>query len=219
MLRHFDALVKYGFEPAKIQRMARLLPGLLCYRSRRSLRVLENFVKMGFTKTQVIKMASSTPGILCFKPERILTTLKPLEVIGIDLPVAMRMAARAPGIMCLKAARIAASIQNIIECAGGVETAKKLLISNPAMLSLRLDSLSERFRVAKAVGFDPLRKPNSLYVSPKLVRGRYTLLASRGFDTGPNQLYHRTNQHFEKTYGLTRTEIIALDPGNENFHP
>lgn len=167
----------------------------------------------GFSLDEISAMVQLLPGILSYTNETVESSLVYFESYGFTKTAVIKMAKRHPAIVGCSAERIKRNLAVLESYTFSKVDSMKLVESFPMVTAYKERRVKESLDFFEAIDFDIRTRPLLFMWAPAVLRGRVVYLLSNDIDLLPALFFD--NARFTMRFGLTREDVLKLDPGAE----
>ena len=169
-------------------------------------------LKMGYTKEEVIKMTKTLPAIYGYSIENMKQKIEDIISLGYTKEEVIKMTKILPAIYGLSIESMKQKIEDIISLGYTKEEVIKMTKSLPQIYGLSIESMKQKIDFYDSIDMHELAVIDSkqLMQSVNLSYARYSFYKDRGIDIDMNN-YGKLfvgQKNFEKTYGITKKELL-----------
>ena len=169
-------------------------------------------LKMGYTKEEVIKMTKSSPQIYSYSIENMKQKIEDIISLGYTKEEVIKMTKILPAIYGLSIESMKQKIEDIISLGYTKEEVIKMTKILPAIYGFSIENMKQKIDFYDSIDMHELAviNPKQLMQSVNLSYARYSFYKDRGIDIDMNN-YGKLfvgQKNFEKTYGITKKELL-----------
>ena len=170
------------------------------------------FLELGYTKEEVIKMTKVLPNIYGLSIENIKRKINDMVSLGYTKEEVIKMTKTLPNIYGYSIENIKQKINDMVSLGYTKEEVIKMTKTLPTIYGLSIENIKQKLDFYDSINMRELTVVNSklLMQSVALSYARYKFYLSMGIEINMKS-YRRlfiNNKLFEKTYGITRQEIL-----------
>ena len=209
---NFAFLLKMGYTKEEVIKMTKSLPQIYSYSIENMKQKIEDMITLGYTKEEVIKMTKNSPSIYSYSIETIKQKIEDMITLGYTKEEVVKMTKGIPIIYSLSIENMRQKIEDIISLGYTKEEVIKMTKSLPSIYSLSIESIKQKIDFYDSIDMHELAviNPKQLMQSVNLSYARYSFYKDRGIDIDMNN-YRKLfvgQKKFEKTYGITKKELL-----------
>ena len=209
---NFSFLLKMGYTKEEVIKMTKSLPSIYSYSIENMKQKIEDMITLGYTKEEVIKMTKNSPSIYSYSIETIKQKIEDMITLGYTKEEVVKMTKGIPIIYSLSIENMRQKIEDIISLGYTKEEVIKMTKSLPSIYSLSIESIKQKIDFYDSIDMHELAviNPKQLMQSVNLSYARYSFYKDRGIDIDMNN-YGKLfvgQKKFEKTYGITKKELL-----------
>ena len=180
-----------------------------------------NFLlSLGYSKEEVIKMTKTLPSIYSLSIENMKQKIEDIVELGYSREEVIKMTKTSPSIYGYSIENMKQKIEDIVELGYSREEVIKMTKSLPSIYSLSIENMKQKIEFYDEIGLHSVAviDPKQLMQSTKLSYARYMFYKEKGITiTEENyRMLFVGQKKFEKSYGVTKEELIKKYPYNEN---
>ena len=169
-------------------------------------------LKMGYTKEEVIKMTKSSPQIYSYSIENMKQKIEDIISLGYTKEEVIKMTKILPSIYGYSIENMRQKIEDIISLGYTKEEVIKMTKILPSIYGLSIENMKQKIDFYDSIDMHELAviNPKQLMQSVNLSYARYSFYKDRGIDIDMNN-YGKLfvgQKNFEKTYGITKKELL-----------
>ncbi len=169
-------------------------------------------LKMGYTKEEVIKMTKSSPQIYSYSIENMKQKIEDIISLGYTKEEVVKMTKTLPAIYGYSIENMRQKIEDIISLGYTKEEVIKMTKILPSIYGLSIENMKQKIDFYDSIDMHELAviNPKQLMQSVNLSYARYSFYKDRGIDIDMNN-YGKLfvgQKNFEKTYGITKKELL-----------
>ena len=169
-------------------------------------------LKMGYTKEEVIKMTKSSPQIYSYSIENMKQKIEDIISLGYTKEEVIKMTKILPAIYGFSIESMKQKIEDIISLGYTKEEVIKMTKILPAIYGFSIENMKQKIDFYDSIDMHELAviNPKQLMQSVNLSYARYSFYKDRGIDIDMNN-YGKLfvgQKNFEKTYGITKKELL-----------
>ena len=208
-----DDLIQLGYTRENIIKMTKIFPSIYSRSIENIKQKINDLIQLGYTREDVIKMTLSLPSIYGLSIENIKQKINDLIQLGYTREDVIKMTLSLPTIYGLSIENLSQKINDLIQLGYTRENVIKMTLSLPTIYGLSIENLRQKTEFFNAIGLHDIFINNSKYLmqSITLSYARYKFYLEKGINIDTNN-YRRlfTDQKkFEKSYGITKKELIS----------
>ncbi|MDD5251669.1 MAG: hypothetical protein PHT12_03465 [Patescibacteria group bacterium] len=215
MRRTFDYFVGYGFTAGQLKVMGRKRATIFAVLTEDEARsAIARFESLGFDPPAIRHILATNPGAVLIPRNRIEALIRSLTDIELTRQQALFIITKAPLLIGREQEKIDAHIELFVDRLLTMEDVHAVLVDFGGILSNSTARNHEMLDILFAMGFDVTKRCRRFEFAPELIRGRIAFLQKKGDDADEYAVF-LDNDEFEETHGITRAELVALDPGSD----
>lgn len=214
MLERLIGLEGLGFTAEQAIAAVQRYPNLIGLTTDKVGSSIAHFLTYGFTRVQITKFIARWASVVNYVPDRIDAVWANLEAYGFSRPQVRKLICNVPAILCYTPERTNGLLTNLEKAGYAREQVIAVVTTMPGVLCMRAERTNAILAAIHGEGLELPAAAATLTRAPYVTRGRIAHLRGRGQGI---RTEHLTCSHAEflERWGLTRDEVIALDPLKE----
>ena len=207
-----DGMVSLGYTKEEVIKMTKTLPAICCYNIENIKQKIDDMGFLGYTKDEVIKMTKFSTTIYSLNIETIKQKIDNLISLGYTKEEVIKMTKVFPIIQSLSIETIKQKMDNLVSLGYFKDEVIKMTKVFPTIYSLSIETMKQKIEFYDSIDMHELAVVDSkqLMQSVALSYARYMFYLSIGveIDMINYKMLFINNKQFEKTYGVTKQEIL-----------
>ena len=209
---NFAFLLKMGYTKEEVIKMTKSLPQIYSYSIENMKQKIEDIISLGYTKEEVIKMTKTLPAIYGYSIENMKQKIEDIISLGYTKEEVVKMTKTLPAIYGYSIENMKQKIEDIISLGYTKEEVIKMTKILPAIYGFSIENMKQKIDFYDSIDMHELAviNPKQLMQSVNLSYARYSFYKDRGIDIDMNN-YGKLfvgQKNFEKTYGITKKELL-----------
>ena len=209
-------LLELGYTKEEVIKMTKSLPAIYGYSIENMKQKLTDIMSLGYTKEEVIKMTKSLPAIYGLSIENMKQKLTDVISLGYTKEEGIKMTKTCPSIYGYSIENMKQKLTDVMSLGYTKEEVLQITTTFPAIYSLSIETIRQKIEFYDSINMHLLAVQDSkqLMQSVALSYARYQFYLSIGIiiDISNYKKLFIGNKSFEKTYGITKEELLVRYP-------
>ena len=208
----FTFFLECGYTKEEVIKMTKALPAIYGLSIENMKQKIVDIMKLGYTKEEVIKMTKALPSIYGYSIENMKQKIVDIMCLGYTKEEVIKMTKTLPPIYSYSIENMKRKITDIMELGYTKEEVIKMTKTLPQIYSLSIENMKQKIDFYNLIGMHELAviDAKNLMQSTNLSYARYSFYIDLGINIDMNN-YRKlfiNQKQFEKTYGITKEELL-----------
>ena len=213
--KYCDAILfflKLGYIKEEVINMTKTFPQIYGLSIENIKQKINDMVSLGYIKEEVIKMTKTFPHIYSYSIENMMQKINDMVSLGYTKEEVIKITKTFPTIYSLSIKKMKQKINDMVSLGYTKEDVIKITKTFPTIYGLSIENMKQKIDFYDSINMHELAVVDSKYLmqSVSLSYARYMFYLSIGEEidmTNYRKLFIG-NKRFEKTYGVTKKEIL-----------
>ena len=205
-------IMDLGYTKEEVIKMTKILPAIYGLSIENMKQKIVDIMELGYTKEEVIKMTKTLPQIYSLSIENMKQKIADIMDLGYTKEEVIKMTKTLPTLYGLSIENMKQKIVDIMDLGYTKEEVIKMTKTLPAIYSLSIENIKQKIDFYNLIGMHELAviDAKNLMQSTNLSYARYSFYIDLGINIDMNN-YRKlfiNQKQFEKTYGITKEELL-----------